>query len=156
MADIVALGMTIDLEYVADCTFLPPMIPPPSSEVPATVVKPLTDQTTVEKQKTILECEVSRPNVQGKWLRNGEEIKNDDRHRIVVEKTIQRLVISPTEMEDDAEYTFIVGTDETKAKLTVQGTWFCHLLASGSAIQHGFSNHANIALYTGFAPFLLS
>lgn len=42
--------------------------------------KPIKDIKVTEKKKAIFECELSEPNVQVMWMKDGQELEMSDRH----------------------------------------------------------------------------
>ena len=97
---------------------------PRLAEFSAEFTVPLSDATCREEESVTLECEVSLPDTAVVWLKNGEEIKPDDRVDIVVEGTVHRMTIKKSYVEDSAEYTVVLKDEESSAKLVVEGV-FC-------------------------------
>ncbi len=93
------------------------------SEISVTFTVPLKDVTVTVEESVILECELSKPNQNVKWFKNGTEIKPDKKRGIEpkMDKTKHTLTIPKSVVEDSAEYTVKLGNLETKGKLTVQG-----------------------------------
>ncbi len=90
------------------------------TESPVTFVNPLKDTKTFEQFSVALECEVSKPNRQVKWHKDGKEIKGDVRRKLSVEGPLHRLTIRKASIEDDGRYTVTIGDESTSARLTVQ------------------------------------
>ncbi len=83
------------------------------------------DLTVPEENSITLECELSKPDKKVKWLKDGKEIK-PDRKKSITTKTDGRrhsLTIPRPVSDDSAEYTAKCGDHETKAKLTVEGSF---------------------------------
>ena len=93
------------------------------SETPLEWLKPLGDQDIMESQTAILETEVNLPNKEGKWLKNGKPVKAGGRFEIIMDGCIHSLVISDAQLDDEAEYTLVIGDKQTTGTLFVEG-WF--------------------------------
>jgi hypothetical protein len=82
---------------------------------------PLGDYTVMEKQSITLECEVSKPNKQATWLKNGKPLESSDRIVSRVEGTKHYLTINNSVLDDEDKYTIKVDEAESTGKLTVEG-----------------------------------
>ncbi|KAJ8319891.1 hypothetical protein KUTeg_001478 [Tegillarca granosa] len=89
-------------------------------EAPVEFISPVKEMTVTEKDTVCLECEISKPNVKAKWLKDGKEIKPDKGHHVIVDGTRHRLVLDAAELDDQAEYTIEVEGKHSAAKLTVE------------------------------------
>lgn len=75
----------------------------------------------MEKDDVVLHCEVSKSKAPVKWFKDGQEIipsknvimKSDGKKRI--------LTIKKASKKDIGEYTCDCGTDQTTAKLNIEG-----------------------------------
>lgn len=76
----------------------------------------------VEKQRATFEFEVSEDDVEGRWLRNGVEIKFsvEERFNYATIRKLHRLTISETYRSDAGEYTFIAGKNRSSMSLHVR------------------------------------
>lgn len=113
--------------------------------------KKIKDIKITEKKKAIFECEVSEPNIQVMWMKDGQELdQSEDRyhthrswitswtyartrltrptrwapvHRYIVsaEKYVHRLMIQTVRVSDSGEYSVVAGSSVSKAHLTVEG-----------------------------------
>ncbi|ELT96013.1 hypothetical protein CAPTEDRAFT_139749 [Capitella teleta] len=83
-------------------------------------IMPLQETSALEHQMVTMECQLSRPDQDVKWLKNGEEIKPDDIHEVSVDGTFHRLTLKDTAVDDEAEYTVTLGDDNTSAKLFIE------------------------------------
>ena len=93
-----------------------------STAAAVTIVSQLKETSSLEHAIVTLQCELSKSNQKGTWLKNGKEIEPDDRHQITVNGTIQLLTIKDTNLaEDDAEYTLRIGDNSTTAHLHIEG-----------------------------------
>uniref|UniRef100_A0A8C6PGP2 Myosin binding protein Cb n=1 Tax=Nothobranchius furzeri TaxID=105023 RepID=A0A8C6PGP2_NOTFU len=76
---------------------------------------------TVEKgKKIVLSCEVVDPNVQVKWLKNGQEIKPSAKYVMEANGNIRTLTINKTNLADDAAYECVVGEDKCSTEVYVK------------------------------------
>uniref|UniRef100_A0A8C4ZFK1 Myosin binding protein C, fast type b n=1 Tax=Gadus morhua TaxID=8049 RepID=A0A8C4ZFK1_GADMO len=75
----------------------------------------------VEKgKKIVLTCEVFDPNVQVKWLKNGQEIKGSAKYIMETIGNIRKLTIMKTTLADDAAYECVVGEDKCFTEVFVK------------------------------------
>lgn len=86
------------------------------------ILRPLEDVTITEIPKTLtFECEVSKINVPGKWLHNGEPVVASDKYEIFGKGVIHRLTIHNVDGKDEGKYTIRVKDKSSEAKLAVEG-----------------------------------
>ncbi|NXE21879.1 TITIN protein, partial [Ardeotis kori] len=83
--------------------------------------KHIKDIKVVEKKRAIFECEISEPDVQVQWMKNGQELQIGDRMKIQREKYVHRLIIPSTRMSDAGQYTVVAGGNTSSANLIVEG-----------------------------------
>ena len=94
----------------------------------------------------MLECKLSRPDADVTWYKDGKEISPDDNIEIVVDGKWRRLRIKTCALDDEAEYSVIVGNESSRAMLWVEGR-FTHTVAFVvhdqlfSCIVWGFNVH---------------
>ncbi|CAL8285016.1 unnamed protein product [Merluccius merluccius] len=75
----------------------------------------------VEKgKKIVLTCEVFDPNVQVKWLKNGQEIKPSAKYIMECNGNVRTLTINKTTLADDAAYECVVGEDKCFTEVFVK------------------------------------
>ncbi|XP_044034795.1 myosin binding protein Cb isoform X3 [Siniperca chuatsi] len=75
----------------------------------------------VEKGKRIvLKCEVVDPDIQVKWLKNGQEIKPSAKYVMEANGTFRTLTINKTTLADDAAYECVVGEDKCFTEVFVK------------------------------------
>lgn len=82
------------------------------------------------KETATFTCELSTENIKPVWLKNGKELTSSKRIEMISEKKTHKLVIHEVTVEDKGEYTCVVGSVSTTAKLVVEGklpTHFSHL-----------------------------
>uniref|UniRef100_A0A3Q3C7T7 Myosin-binding protein C, fast-type n=1 Tax=Haplochromis burtoni TaxID=8153 RepID=A0A3Q3C7T7_HAPBU len=75
----------------------------------------------VDKGKKItLRCEVVDPNVQVKWLKNGQEIKPSAKYIMEASGNVRTLTINKATLADDAAYECVVGEDKCFTEVFVK------------------------------------
>ncbi|XP_042363910.1 myosin binding protein Cb isoform X1 [Plectropomus leopardus] len=75
----------------------------------------------VEKgKKIVLRCEVVDPDVQVKWLKNGQEIKPSAKYIMEATGNIRTLTINKATLADDAAYECVVGEDKCFTEVFVK------------------------------------
>ncbi|KFO86633.1 Titin, partial [Buceros rhinoceros silvestris] len=83
--------------------------------------KHIKDIKVVEKKRAIFECEISEPDIQVQWMKDGQELQIGDRMTIQREKYVHRLIIPSTKMSDAGQYTVVAGGNTSSANLIVEG-----------------------------------
>lgn len=91
------------------------------SELPVEFTKPLTDQTVKEKETLTLTCELNKPDLPVKWLKNGKEFKPTDRIQFSVDQYLHQLVITEVTLEDAAKYRCVCKDVSTTCTIKVEG-----------------------------------
>ncbi|KAM3585641.1 uncharacterized protein V6R79_023469 [Siganus canaliculatus] len=89
-------------------------------ELPVSIVKPLRDRTALEKHRVILECTVSSPRCSATWFKGKQELEPSDRVDMLADGCSLKLVIQQVAVEDEGDYTVMVGEHTSKAKLMVE------------------------------------
>ncbi|KAM8730582.1 myosin-binding protein C, fast-type-like isoform 5-T5 [Acanthopagrus schlegelii] len=75
----------------------------------------------VEKgKKIVLRCEVVDPDVQVKWLKNGQEIKPSAKYVMESAGNVRTLTINKANLADDAAYECVVGEDKCFTEVFVK------------------------------------
>ncbi|XP_056153739.1 myosin-binding protein C, fast-type-like [Lampris incognitus] len=75
----------------------------------------------VEKgKKIVLTCEVVDPNVQVKWLKNGQEIKPSAKYVMEANGNIRTLTINKSTLADDAAYECVIGEEKSFTEVFVK------------------------------------
>uniref|UniRef100_A0A146X3M5 Myosin-binding protein C, fast-type n=1 Tax=Fundulus heteroclitus TaxID=8078 RepID=A0A146X3M5_FUNHE len=75
----------------------------------------------VEKgKKIVMSCEVLDPNVQVKWLKNGQEIKPSAKYVMEAIGNVRTLTINKANLSDDAAYECVVGDDKCSTEVYVK------------------------------------
>ena len=88
---------------------------------PVHIVVPLQETTTIEGETVTLQCEVSKPDVDGVWFKDNLELAPDEKFEPILDGVIQALTIHDVELEDEAEYSIEVPGDSSTATLWVEG-----------------------------------
>ncbi|XP_074642623.1 twitchin-like [Tubulanus polymorphus] len=88
-------------------------------EIPVAIKAPLKDKACLTRDSVTLECELTKPDAQVKWMKNGKEIKPEDGYKIEVDGCKHRLIIPNAKQDDEADFTLSVEKLSTKANLTV-------------------------------------
>ncbi|KAJ0005748.1 hypothetical protein NQD34_015642 [Periophthalmus magnuspinnatus] len=84
--------------------------------------KKIKDIKITEKKKAIFECEISEPNAQVMWMKDGQELDtSEERYIVTAEKYVHRLMIQTVRMSDAGEYSVVAGSSISKAQLIVEG-----------------------------------
>ena len=94
------------------------------TEAAATFKDKLTDQTVEEEGTVTLQCEVTKPDAEVKWFKNGKPVKKSKSMEIVKDGTTHKLNIKNAKKDDAATYSATVGKDKTEAKVNVEGKIF--------------------------------
>lgn len=81
----------------------------------------------VEKQRATLELEVNEDDVEGRWMKNGVELKFplETRFTYTIIRRLHRLTISETFRSDAGEYTFLAGRNQLSMNLLVRCKCIC-------------------------------
>ncbi|XP_041423263.1 obscurin isoform X2 [Xenopus laevis] len=90
-------------------------------EPPVKITLPLKDIKAPEKEKVTFECEVSRPNAEVKWFKDGSGLKPSKKVAIISQAKKRSVTIHKCEREDQGTYVCDAGEDKTSAYLTVHG-----------------------------------
>ncbi|XP_061410474.1 obscurin-like [Lethenteron reissneri] len=89
------------------------------AESPVTFTKQLQETHVPHKGSTVLECEVSRANAEVKWLKDGSELKSDQRIRVVGHGVRRSLRLTGCEPQDSGLYVCQADKNSTTATLHV-------------------------------------
>ncbi|XP_010219329.1 PREDICTED: obscurin-like, partial [Tinamus guttatus] len=89
------------------------------TELPVRISKPLSNMTITQKDKVTFECELSRPNVDVKWFKDGKQLQQNKNIKIVSQGTMRSLTIQKCEYEDQGTYVCEAASDKTSATLKV-------------------------------------
>ncbi|XP_072539034.1 obscurin-like protein 1a [Salminus brasiliensis] len=88
-------------------------------ETPVAIIKKLSDVRFEEGSPVMLECELSRQNVEVKWLKNGLELKSDKGLRVYSMGRKRCVQIMQSTVSDSGVYTCEIGDLCTSCKLEI-------------------------------------
>ncbi|XP_040310372.1 obscurin isoform X20 [Herpailurus yagouaroundi] len=91
------------------------------TELPVRFSRPLQDVVATEKDRVTLECELSRPNVDVRWLKDGVELRVGKTVGMVAQGTCRSLIIFRCELGDQGVYVCDARDAQSSASLKVQG-----------------------------------
>lgn len=77
--------------------------------------------TAKEKETVQMDCELNKPYIPVKWLKDGEDLAVTDRVNPVMDGYTQYLKFQDLTLEDGASYTCVFKDISTEGKLTVEG-----------------------------------
>ncbi|XP_037595720.1 obscurin isoform X39 [Cebus imitator] len=91
------------------------------TELPVSFSRPLQDVVTTEKEKVTLECELSRPTVDVRWLKDGVELRAGKTVGIAAQGACRSLTIYRCEFTDQGTYVCDAHDAQSSASVKVQG-----------------------------------
>uniref|UniRef100_A0A8C3YS51 Obscurin n=1 Tax=Catagonus wagneri TaxID=51154 RepID=A0A8C3YS51_9CETA len=91
------------------------------TELPVKFSRPLQDVVATEKDKVVLDCELSRPNVDVRWLKDGVELRVSKTVGLVAQGACRSLIIYRCELGDQGVYVCDAHDAQSSASLKVQG-----------------------------------
>lgn len=94
------------------------------AEKRAVFLKSLDDIIGEEKGMITLACEASKPRVSPIWRKEGKVLKAGPKYELLHTGKSLGLIIKDVTKDDAGEYTCDLGTEVSKAKVTVRG-WCC-------------------------------
>lgn len=89
----------------------------------AVFLKSLDDVIGEEKGMITLACEASKPRVSPIWRKEGTVLKAGPKYELLHTGKSLGLIIKDVTKEDQGEYTCDLGTEVSKAKVTVRGLY---------------------------------
>ncbi|XP_037325748.2 obscurin isoform X2 [Pungitius pungitius] len=89
-------------------------------EKPVHIFRELLNVKAVPGEDAELSCEITKPEVAIRWLKNGHLIKQSPRYEMSVEKNLARLVIKNTTIRDSGEYCCEADGIASRAKLDIR------------------------------------
>ncbi|XP_032951653.1 obscurin isoform X4 [Rhinolophus ferrumequinum] len=91
------------------------------TELPVRFIRPLQDVVATEKDKVILECELSRPHVDVRWLKDDVELQVGKMVGMVAQGACRTLIIYRCVLGDQGVYMCDAHDAQTSASVKVQG-----------------------------------
>ncbi|XP_078083922.1 obscurin-like protein 1 isoform X2 [Mustelus asterias] len=85
-----------------------------------TVKKPLEDLEVCEKEAVTVQVELSHPDVEGVWIKDGIRVKPDNNRRISSTGRVHSLTLSALTLEDSGTITFQAGSVRSTSRITVK------------------------------------
>lgn len=92
------------------------------------VEKHLQDTSGKEGQSCTLSCQLSVPDVEVHWFKNGKQLEMKGRYRSEVKHKVQKLLIRDLKPEDQGRYTCRYQQLESSADLWVEGLYLKTIL----------------------------
>ncbi|XP_050933200.1 LOW QUALITY PROTEIN: obscurin [Lates calcarifer] len=89
-------------------------------ELPVQIVRPLRVKIAMYRHRGLLECQVSRPNAQVRWYKNGKELLPGKKYQLISQDVYRQLTIDDVSSSDEDTYTCDAGDDETSCQLLVE------------------------------------
>lgn len=93
----------------------------PPLEKPVHIFRDLLNVKAVPGEDAELSCEITKPEVTIRWLKNGHLIRQSPKYEMSVEKNLARLVIRNTTIRDSGEYCCEAEGVASRAKLEIRG-----------------------------------
>lgn len=90
---------------------------------PVVFLKALDDVSAEERGSLALQCEVSDPHACVVWRKDGVELGPSDKYDFLQSAGTHGLVVHDLSKDDAGLYTCHLGTEETRARVSVQGAW---------------------------------
>lgn len=122
---------TLNISYTVNCF---KMLAFSHTEKPVHIFRDLLNVKTVPGEDAELSCEITKPEVTIRWLKNGRLIKESPKYEMSVEKHLARLVIKSTTIRDSGEYCCEAEGVASRAKLEIRGLTFHSWFYKGSNI----------------------
>ncbi|XP_076994026.1 obscurin-like isoform X3 [Tamandua tetradactyla] len=89
-------------------------------EPPVTILRPLRDKIAMERRRGVLECQLSRANVQVTWFKGSMELQPGPKYEMVSDGLYHKLIINDAQPEDEDAYTCDAGEAKTTAQFLVE------------------------------------
>uniref|UniRef100_A0A452G6J3 non-specific serine/threonine protein kinase n=1 Tax=Capra hircus TaxID=9925 RepID=A0A452G6J3_CAPHI len=104
------------------------------TELPVKFIRPLQDVVATEKEKVALDCELSRPNVDVRWLKDNVELRVSKTMGMLAQGACRSLVIYRCEFGDQGVYVCDAHDAQSSASLKVQGEGWVASWAGGGEL----------------------
>ncbi|KAG8223454.1 hypothetical protein J437_LFUL001947 [Ladona fulva] len=73
-----------------------------------------------QNTEAVFTVELSKEDVEVKWLRNGKTIKKSEKYKMISEGSVRKLLIKKCTLEDQAEYTCVAVNVRSSSRLKVE------------------------------------
>lgn len=93
----------------------------PSLEKPVHIFRDLLNVKAVPGEDAELSCEITKPDVTIRWMKNGHLIRQSPKYEMTVEKHLAKLVIRNTTIRDSGDYCCEAEGVASRAKLEIRG-----------------------------------
>lgn len=93
----------------------------PPLEKPVHIFRDLLNVKAVPGEDAELSCEITKPDVTIRWLKNGHLIRQSPRYEMTVDKHLAKLVIKNTTIRDSGDYCCEAEGVASRAKLEIRG-----------------------------------
>lgn len=92
---------------------------------PVTLIKDITDQTTVVNKEAVFECEIkiNYPEITLSWYKGTQKLDSSDKNEITVVGDRHILKIKNCQTRDEGSYRIVCGPHISSSKLTVLGMY---------------------------------
>lgn len=92
---------------------------------PVTLVRDISDQTTVVNREAVFECEIkiNYPEITLSWYKGTQRLDNSDKYEIKIVGNRHIMKIKNCQSSDQGNYRVVCGPHISSAKLTVQGMY---------------------------------
>ncbi|XP_014019369.1 obscurin-like protein 1 isoform X8 [Salmo salar] len=109
-------------------------------EPPVTVIKKLEDLRFPEAAVASMDCELSRPHVEVKWMKNGIEVKPRKDLRIYAMGRKHYFQILKCEVSDSGTYSCDAGDSSTSCNIEVYGKMACEIFKRELVVLQGLKD----------------
>lgn len=94
----------------------------PPLEKPVHIYRDLINVKAVPGEDPELSCEITKPDIPIRWLKNGRPIRQSPKYEMSMEKTLARLVIKNASIRDSGEYCCEADGVASRAKVEIRGS----------------------------------
>lgn len=93
---------------------------------PVTLIRDITDQTTVANREAVFECEIkiNYPEITLSWYKGTQKLDTSDKYEIKVVGDRHILKLKNCQLRDEGSYRIVCGPHISSAKLTVLGMYY--------------------------------
>lgn len=95
----------------------------PPLEKPVHIFRDLLNVKAVPGEDAELSCEITKPEVTIRWLKNGRPIRQSPKYEMSIEKNLAHLVIKNASIRDSGEYCCEADGVASRAKVEIRGSY---------------------------------